>query len=82
MWVDVMKVMYNRGENGTVKKRMNMDLMRHFHNRKMEGTLLFNFLKDFSIQECKLQKEQIGSTAFCTIEHSYDKFQRKKRDGI
>lgn len=49
MWVDVMKVMYNRGENGTVKKRMNMDLMRHFHNRKMEGTLVFNFLKDFSI---------------------------------
>lgn len=48
MWVNVMKIMYNRGENGTVKNR-SMDLMMHFQNRKVEGTLTFNFLKDFSI---------------------------------
>lgn len=42
-------IMYSRGENGTVKNRRNMDLMMPFQNRKMEGTLAFNFLKDFSI---------------------------------
>lgn len=49
MWVNVMKIMYNRGENGAVKNRRNMDLMMRFQNRKMEGTLAFNFLEDFSI---------------------------------
>lgn len=49
MWVNVMKIMYNRGENGTVKNRRKMDTMLHFRNRKMEGTLVLNFLKDFSI---------------------------------
>jgi len=49
MWVNVMKIMYNRGENGTVKNRRKMDTMVCFRNRKMEGTLTLNFLKDFSI---------------------------------
>lgn len=49
MCMNVMKIMYNRGGNGAVKNRRNMDLMMHFQNRKMEGTLAFNFLKDFSI---------------------------------
>lgn len=45
----MVKIMYNRGGNGTVKNRMTMDLRMHFLNRKMEGTLAFNFLKDFFI---------------------------------
>lgn len=49
MWVNVMKIMYNRGENGTVKNRRNMYLVMHFQNRKMEGTLAFHSLKDFFI---------------------------------
>lgn len=31
------------------EKQKEIDLMMHFQNRKMEGTLAFNFLKDFSI---------------------------------
>lgn len=44
-----MKITYNGGENGTVKNGRKMDTLMRFRNRKMEGTLALNFLKDFSI---------------------------------
>lgn len=49
MRVNVTKITYNRGENGTVKTRRNMDTMMCFRNSKLEGTLALNFLKGFSI---------------------------------
>lgn len=50
MWVKVTKITYNRGEDGTVKTRRNIDTMICFRNRKLEVTLALNFLKDFSIE--------------------------------
>lgn len=35
---NVMKIMYNREENGTVISRRKMDTMMCFRNRKIEGT--------------------------------------------